>query len=151
MKKYLFLKSSVFVVLSIMTAIPRICLSQEVNTPHREANTQYSYEYKNDTLRQTLTISFLSEETISFSYMTVNKNNNSRFCVQGNANLRNGDAEMDENEDGVSYLVDLFEYQKECYLAIRIDAETYSRIRIVAGDCDSYNILSSVDYLTLVQ
>lgn len=83
--------------------------------------------------------------------MIENKNDNSRFCIQGNANLRNGDAEMDENEDGISHLVDLFEYQKECYLAIRIDAETYSRIRIVAGDCDLYNRLNSVDYLTLVQ
>ncbi len=145
------MKSSIFIILSIMIAIPRICISQEVSKPHREANTQYSYEYKNDTLSQTLTILFLSEETISFSYMTVNKNNNTRFCIQGNANLRNGDAEIDENEDGVSYLVDLFEYRKECYLAIRIDAETYSRIRIVAGDCDSYNILNSVDYLILVQ
>lgn len=145
------MKSSVFIILSILTSIPRICISQEVNIPHGEINTQFSYEYKNDTLSQTLTILFLSEETISFSYMIVNGNDNSRFCIQGNANLRNGDAEMDENEEGISYLVDLYEYQKECYLAIRIDAETYSRIRIVAGDCDSYNILNSVDYLTLVQ
>lgn len=145
------MKSSVFIILSILTSIPRICISQEVNIPHGEINTQFSYEYKNDTLSQTLTILFLSEETISFSYMIVNGNDNSRFCIQGNANLRNGDAEMDENEEGISYLVDVYEYQKECYLAIRIDAETYSRIRIVAGDCDSYNILNSVDYLTLVQ
>ena len=60
------------------------------------------------------------------------------------------DAEIDENEDGTSYLVDLFEYQKECYLAIRIDAETYSKIRIVAGYCDSYNLLNSVGYLLIV-
>ena len=132
------MKKSILIVLSVIALIPQICISQNINIPDKKIGREYLYKYKNDTLIQIISITFLSEEIISFSYKIVNENNNSYYCIQGKANLKNGDAEIDENEDGISYLVDLFEYQKECYLAIRIDAETYSRIRIVAGDCDRY-------------
>ena len=144
------MKKSILIVLSVIVLIPQICISQNINIPDKKIGREYLYKYKNDTLIQIISITFLSEEIISFSYKIVNENNNSYYCIQGKANLKNGDAEIDENEDGISYLVDLFEYQKECYLGIRIDAETYSRIRIVAGDCDSYNLLNSVGYLLIV-
>ena len=143
------MKNYILIILSITAFIPLACMSQNVSTSNREIGTQYSYIYKNDTLSQIMTMTFLSEEIISFSYIIVNKNHNSHYCIQGKASLIKGDAETDESEDGTLYLVDLFEYRKECYLAIRIDAETYSRISIVAGDCDSDNLLNSVGYLSI--
>lgn len=145
------MKKSILILLSVIVLIPRICMSQNINIPDKKIGTEYSYKYKNDTLSQIMTITFLSEEIISFSYIIVNKNHNSHYCIQGKASLIKGDAETDEREDGTSYLVDLFECQKECYLAIRIDAETYSRISIVAGDCDSDNLLNSVGYLSICE
>ena len=94
------MKKSILIVLSVIALIPQICISQNINIPDKKIGREYLYKYKNDTLIQIISITFLSEEIISFSYKIVNENNNSYYCIQGKANLKNGDAEIDENEDG---------------------------------------------------
>ena len=84
------MKKSILIVLSVIGLIPQICISQNINIPDKKIGREYLYKYKNDTLIQIISITFLSEDIISFSYKIANENNNSYYCIQGKANLKNG-------------------------------------------------------------
>ena len=75
------MKKSILILLSVIVLIPQICMSQNINIPDKKIGTEYSYKYKNDTLSQIMTITFLSEEIISFSYKIANENNNSYYSI----------------------------------------------------------------------
>lgn len=56
------------------------------------------------------------------------------FCFDGQAILKNGDSEIDEDENGVAYPVDEYVSDGEEYLAFRFDADSHTRVRIVMDD-----------------
>ncbi|MDB5199275.1 MAG: hypothetical protein JWO92_1238 [Chitinophagaceae bacterium] len=95
------------------------------------------YEYKNDTLLQTLTIKYLSKQDISFELASVNKVKNKTSTLTGIAKGKpNRDPEMDEDEEGNAYAATEYHYNKEgCSLSIRIAMGTKDKAQIMEYNC----------------
>lgn len=93
------------------------------------------YHFRSDSLSQTVQIDSLSPGTIRFSY-SISGVPKQQYRLEGTAVLKDGDLEIDEDEDGNAFPVEEYVYKKDdCYLAFRIDADTRSRMSITNSGC----------------
>lgn len=98
------------------------------------------YQYRNDTLTQTLTVKYLNENKIYFSLESINKDHSKTGNIRGYAVMPNGsqDTEEDQDENGVAYPSSEYVYHdKDCWLHIRIDADSKNKIQINKVKCIS--------------
>lgn len=96
-------------------------------------------EYKNDTLTQTMSVEYLNNKKIKFSFVSFNTLRSKRSNLQGLATMdeSNADPEQDETEDGTAFFYDDWHYVNgSCQLDMRIsDSATY--IRVFDFKCDN--------------
>ncbi len=80
------------------------------------------YEYKNDTLLQTLRIKYNSKQEIGFELTTLNKIKNKTSTLTGTAKSKlNQDSEMDEDDEGNAYAATEYHYTKDgCSLSVEL-------------------------------
>ena len=83
--------------------------------------------------QQTLKVS-VSRDEMSFRYSIVKDGENLFYSLSGRAILKVGDLEWDDDDCGVAYAVDEYVYDSVCYMAIRIEADSHRRARIVTDD-----------------
>ena len=84
--------------------------------------------------QQSLKVSVSGDE-MTFNYSIVSlSEGNSDYSLSGKAVLKFGDLEWDDDDDGVAYPVDEYVYDSACYMAIRIEADSHRRARIVTDD-----------------
>lgn len=109
-----------------------------------------TFIFKNDTIVQTLIANISdNKQDLNFTYEACNTKNKTKVSISGIAKLRpEGDAELDEDNHGEAYLVNVYDYWEDCYLSIRMDYSTSSKITIVSGGCDVANALNSIGVLT---
>jgi hypothetical protein len=93
------------------------------------------YKFENDTLKQSVEIVKQKSNSIVFILLTENKRNHKQARIEGEALLKGGDAEFDEDEDGNSYLVSEYIFEKQCWISLRLDSETRSKMKIIEADC----------------
>jgi len=107
------------------------------------------YVYENDTLIQTVKLFFVNKREIEFQLISENKVRQQKASIEGIAKTNNGDAEIDEDEEGNSYPVNEYIYESDCWLSFRIDMETQTTMKIIMEDCISnqYCPFSSVGIL----
>lgn len=92
-------------------------------------------EYQSDVdgILQVLKVRLLSDE-LFFDYAIATGDDGSCYLLSGKAILKVGDLEWDDDDEGVAYAVDEYVYDSACYMAIRIDADSHKRARIVTDD-----------------
>ncbi len=102
--------------------------------PPREKTT---YLAKQDDIRQSLTVSWVSEKLVKFEYSVTNARSSEKVTISGSAKARSGDAEIDE-DDGEAYPCLEYWYQSgSCRLSFRIDLENWNRAIVRDGGCTS--------------
>lgn len=108
---------------------------QEVSSAQKTCSVDWEGVYRSleGDVEQLLKIS-VSRDIMSFSYAIVTNNDSLCFSLAGRAILKIGDLEWDEDDEGVAYPVDEYVYDSACYMAIRIEMDTYRRARIVTDD-----------------
>ena len=84
-------------------------------------------------VEQVLEVS-VSRDEMSFRYSIVKDGENLSYALSGRAILKVGDWEWDDEDCGVAYAVDEYVYDSVCYMAIRIEADSHRRARIVTDD-----------------
>lgn len=110
------------------------------------------FVFKNENVKQTLEIIEQKEKTIKYRYIINSKKSDASVKFEGIANLKKGDAETDEDENGTAYLVDEYIDESDCWIAIRIDSDTHTKLRVIVADCENkedYDLpLSSIGTLS---
>ena len=135
MKKILYVCAAIAAMFA-MTA----CLSGNPNPPEtgiEEAvayfptwDAIYSYE---DSARHILRVRTVSD-TLFYDYSIILDDLLNPVCFVGHAILKDGDSEIDEDENGIAYQVDEYVSDGKEYLAFRFDADSHKRVRIVMED-----------------
>ena len=97
------------------------------------------YVFENETLKQTVELSFFNEKEIAFKLISQNKKEKQYAQIEGIAKMRGGDVEIDEDAEGNAYPVDEFIYEKNCWLAFRIDRNTKARMRVNETNCNLHS------------
>lgn len=108
------------------------------------------YVFENDTIKQTVELSLCNEKEIVFKLISQNKQRKQVSKIEGIAKNKGGDIELDEDAEGNAYPVNEYIYEKECWLAFRIDRDTKTKMRINEADCNLHNLycpFASVDLL----
>lgn len=117
------------------------------NTP-----TPKYYIFENDTLKQVLELKVYQEHEIAFKLISLNKKRKQQAKIEGIAKSKSGDIEIEEDTEGNAYPVNEYIYEKNCWLAIRIDRSTKTKIRINEAECNIHNLycpFSSIDLLVI--
>jgi len=121
---------------------------EKTNIKKNSINTIYVFE--NDSIKQTIELSLCNEKEIVFKLISQNKYRNQESKIEGIAKIKGGDIELDEDSEGNAYPVYEYIYEKDCWLAFRIDKETKTKIRINEANCILHNLycpFASVDLL----
>jgi hypothetical protein len=105
---------------------------QEETKKVRPVDWEGLYRSSEGDARQLLETS-VSRDELSFNYSIV-KDGSTCYSLSGKAVLKVGDLEWDDDDNGVAYPVDEYVYDSTCYMAIRIEADTHRRARIVTDD-----------------
>lgn len=121
-----------------LPVVSKSSLPDTVTAKKKENASSTLYEYKNDTLLQTLAINYISKQEINFELITVNKIKNKTSTLTGTAEGKlNQDPEMDEDDEGNSYAATEYHYTKDgCSLSIRIDMDTKNKAKVFEYTCD---------------
>ena len=90
----------------------------------------YSYS---DSVRHFLRVR-TENDTLFYDYSIAMDDMLNPVCFVGQAILKDGDSEIDEDENGVAYQVDEYVSVGKEYLAFRFDADSHKRVRIVMDD-----------------
>ena len=97
----------------------------------------YSFAFENDTLKQELKLQKQNQNVLDFDLRSEDKRGRGVSSVNGKATLKLGDSETDEDENGEMYEVNEYVFeQKNCYLAIRLHADTQHIVRVGDGECE---------------
>ena len=140
--KAIILIFSLFVCLSCTHQTPKDNTSTNNDTESiKESNSlNTAYVFENDTLKQTVEISLFNEEEIVFKLISENKYRKQKALIEGIAKIKEGDIELDEDAEGNAYPVNEYIYEKECWIAFRIDIKTKTKMRINEADCNQHNL-----------
>ena len=76
----------------------------------------------------------VSKDEMSFNYAVATNGDTLSYALLGKAILKVGDLEWDDDDEGVAYPVDEYVYDSACYMAIRIEADSHRRARIVTDN-----------------
>ena len=74
------------------------------------------------------------DDTLFYDYSIAMDDMSNPMCFVGQAILKDGDSEIDEDENGVAYQVDEYVSNGREYLAFRFDADSHKRVRIVMDE-----------------
>ena len=74
------------------------------------------------------------DDTLFYDYSIILDDMMNPVCFVGQAILKNGDSEIDEDENGIAYQVDEYVSDGEEYLAFRFDSDSHKRVRIVMDE-----------------
>jgi hypothetical protein len=115
---------------------------QSASAGNSKNSKSHIYQFKNDTLVQTITVAWQNKNSIRFHYIVINTNRNDSVKFSGIAKNHNPDMDSDIEEDdqnGESYpsVPYIFE-QKGCYLSISIEFDNKHRAVIESGECPKY-------------
>jgi hypothetical protein len=98
----------------------------------------YKLEYKDDSLMQTMDISYITPHQLKFSLTTTNIAKGKKENLTGLAtmNMHKGNSEYDQSEDGIAFLYDDWNYiNGKCELDIRISDST-KFVRVFEHKCE---------------
>jgi hypothetical protein len=122
------------------TLIPIKYQSADAGNPKQTKSE--TYQFKNDSLVQTIIVKWQIENRIKFEYSVKNTKRNKIIKVSGVANnpYPDMDPENDEDElDGLSYAsIQYISEQNGCYLSIRIELDNKNRVVVMSGECPKY-------------
>ena len=76
----------------------------------------------------------VSKDEMSFNYAVATNGDTLSYALSGKAILKVGDLEWDDDDEGVAYPVDEYVYDSAFYMAIRIEADSHRRARIVTDN-----------------
>jgi hypothetical protein len=94
------------------------------------------YQYKTDSLVQTIAIKRTSAQTISFKLMSTNVSKDKTATLVGSAKANKSDSEMDEDDDGEGFAVTVYHYTKgSCSLSIRIATGAKDKVVLIEYNC----------------
>jgi hypothetical protein len=93
------------------------------------------FKFENEIITQTISIDFLSKDSLQFYLVSTNKMKNEKSTLSGIAILKNG-SEFDEDENGLGYLAEEYLYENTCWLAIRIAIDDKNKIIIHEANCE---------------
>lgn len=91
------------------------------------------YRSSEGDVEQVLQVS-VSRDEMSFNYAVATNGDSLCYALSGRAILKVGDLEWDEDDNGAAYAVDEYVHDSACYMAIRIEADSHRRARIVTDD-----------------
>ena len=108
---------------------------QEDTKEEKDSVFEWVGEYQSDVdgILQVLKVRLLSDE-LFFDYAIATGAGGSCYSLSGRAILKVGDLEWDDDDNGVAYPVDEYVYDSVCYMAIRVEADSHRRARIVTDD-----------------
>jgi len=113
------------------------------------------YVYENDTIKQTVTINYINENTINFNLTSYNKRIDKSATIEGEAKNEYSDfgSENDADEEGNAYFVDEYIYVGDCWLSFRIDMDTQTTMRVTLADCEEnpYCPFTSINLLQKIK
>lgn len=141
-----------FICVSCTSQTPQNNISpkKEVKTNIAKNSVTTVYVYENDTIRQTVELSFCNDKEIAFKLISQNKQKKQDAKIEGIAKTKDGDVEIDEDAEGNAYPVNEYIYEKDCWLAFRMDKDTKTKMRINEANCKLHNKFcpfASVDLL----
>ena len=93
------------------------------------------FEFANNEVVQLAALSCVDETTTKFSIKTISKKNENVSELEGVAILKEGDVEIDEDEDGIGYPVNEYIYNENCCIAVRLALESKNLLRINSAEC----------------
>jgi len=93
------------------------------------------YIYENDTIKQTVKLSFVNENKITFQLISENILREQSATIEGVAISNDWGMETDDDDEGYAYAVTEYIHEGDCWLSFRIDMETQTTMRIIMADC----------------
>lgn len=96
------------------------------------------YKYEDSDLVQIAIVKYVTESKITFTLNSKNKRTMAESKIEGEAVSIGGDGEIDEDELGKAYFSIEYVYDKECWLAFRIDEETRNRLQVHEANCENH-------------
>lgn len=93
------------------------------------------FKFENNEFIQIIAIQYIDENTIKFILKIISKSDENESNLTGNAKIKVGDSEIDEDEEGIGYPVNEYVYDGECWISIRIALQTKDMLRIISSDC----------------
>ena len=108
---------------------------QEDSEEEKGSKLEWVGEYRSDAegVLQVLKVRLIADE-LFFDYSIATGDDGACYSLLGRAVLKVGDLEWDDDSEGVAYAVDEYVYDSVCYMAVRLDAETRMRARVVTDD-----------------
>ena len=107
--------------------------SVQVDTKGSELAWEGEYQSDMEGVLRVLKVRLLADE-LDFDYSITTGEGGVCYSLSGRSILKVGDLEWDEDDEGVAYAVDEYVYDSVCYMAIRLDAKTRNRARVVTDD-----------------
>ncbi len=134
-----------------ITSIEKDSVSRkEVKASFEKDSATTVYIFENDTIKQTVELNKCNDKEIVFKLTTQNKHSKQDAKIEGIAKMKGGDVEIDEDAEGNAYPVNEYIYEKDCWLAFRIDRDNKSKMRINEANCNLHKKncpFASVDIL----
>lgn len=93
------------------------------------------FKFENNEIIQIIAIQYIDENTIKFILKIISKADENESNLAGNAKIKVGDSEIDEDEEGIGYPVNEYVYDGDCWISIRIALQTKDMLRIISSDC----------------
>lgn len=101
-------------------------------------NTTYDvFKYEDDEIVQLVALKANGDNIVTFSLKNISKKSNDVSVLEGTAKLKEGDVEIDEDEEGIGYPVNEFIYNDKCWIAIRLALQSQDMVRVNSSDCES--------------
>jgi hypothetical protein len=115
---------------------------QSSDSGGRRKSKTKTYQFRNDTLVQTIVVKWQSANRIGFQYSVKNTRRHKTIKITGIANNPHPEMDPEIDEDEPSDLVYpstryIFE-QNGCYLAIQIELNKKDRVVVTSGECPRY-------------
>ncbi len=101
------------------------------------------FKFENNEVIQVLALKENEANKLSFVLKAISKNSDVESLIDGSAVLKEGDVEIDEDEEGIGYPVSEYIYNDKCWIALRLALQSKDMVRINTADCDKLSSKST--------
>ncbi|NOU62351.1 hypothetical protein ELS83_21405 [Marinifilum sp. JC070] len=100
-------------------------------------NTYDVFKFEDSEIVQLVALKANGDNVVTFSLKNISKKSTDVSVLEGTAKLKEGDVEIDEDEEGIGYPVNEFIYNDKCWIAIRLALQSQDMVRVNSSDCES--------------
>jgi hypothetical protein len=115
---------------------------RELDTPNKSVDsTKYSYSYEDKKCVHLIEISYLTDDSLSFMFYSLNRTNGIENEIRGIAVAVDEDYEIDLNDKGYAYPSKQYIFDDVCFIELRIEVgNDNQRLKIKIAECEQIEV-----------